>query len=235
MKKISIYISIVLSFVLFFVIKNPIEVQSKTKDFYVSNEEYLAELKQTFPEYANYLDSLNENPPLRLATRSVPSREPLSTEPIYFEKRPYDEETEYSLVIFEDGTYASSKWVGRAHWTGGSSDSGSGYINYYNRQLTIFVYMLRHPMLIHDISYTISYDGYDHFMDGGHGYSFINNVGSAAYPSKTREDSSGPAYSQFSGTNYVNLDPHESEFNMQVRLEVGSNTTKVFANEIRLY
>lgn len=190
------------------------------------------ELKDTFPEYSQYLSSLDKNNN-DFFSRSL-SNMSVDEEPqiIYSETREYDDDTEYSLVLFDNGTYASvQSWIGNVNWSGGTSNTGSGYTSYYNRQLTVWYNIAKFPMTFPAISYTLVNGAYDNFIDPGYG--FLNGVGISANPYKKTENASGHAYAYFDGENELTY-PNQ-KIDMQVRIEVGSDNIEVYLQSAKIY
>lgn len=194
--------------------------------------ELRTELKDIFPEHADYIDRaeqqsnyLHKN---NVMSRQIANQE--EPEVIFSETRTTEDSTEYSLVLYDDGSYATTRFlVDNVVWGGGSTSSGSGYTNYNNRTLTVYTSLGRHPMIISGISYSISASGYDSFINYGSGTIATAPVHKVT---KKTENSSGPAYVYYSGTNYTTL--NNDDYRMEVKLEVGSNTTRVFLNGFRI-
>lgn len=191
------------------------------------------DLKELFPEYTEYIEeadkmgsSVNYN-----AQKTVnPLNIPENPEVTFVETRPLDDENEYSLIIYSDGSYASMKsWMGRyTLGGGGSTNTGTVSTQYYNRILTVFHSFGHVPMIISNISYTINWYASDHFNNFGTG--FVDGVQVYHYGRKQWEDSSGPAYSGYSGS----VPGSTQDYQMVVELRIGSNTASVYLNNVKL-
>lgn len=135
-------------------------------------------------------------------------------------------------MLFNDGTYASvQSWIGNAYWSGGTTQSGSGYKNTLNRRLTVHYSLARSPMIISNISYSIVSGGYDSFL--AHGRAQLGTSSFGPQQIKTVENSTGPAYVKFSG---LTENPFTSApITMLVEIRAGTDSVKVFLENSQIW
>lgn len=193
-------------------------------------DEYNNKLKEVFPEYATEINQAqNES---SLIINNFNTQNSKEKEVVISESRMLDNNTEYTLKMFEDGSYmAMQSIIGSYQVSGGSSSGGSGYMNVYNRTITVWQSGGLFAMTISPISYTIAYGAYDSFNELG--FAILGSPSPInAYPSKISEDASGPAYAYYNGTN--TLFDGQTPTPMQVKLELGNDQLRVYLNEIQL-
>lgn len=194
--------------------------------------ELKTELKEAFPEYVSYIERADQ----QTQALSGTSHRSLSTlsqseapEVTFVETRSFDESTEYSLVLYSDGTYATVQSLAGNYYLGqGGSYSEGNYTYYYGRVLTVFHSLGYVPMIISDIAYTINWSGYDRFDNFGEG--FVDGTLVYHYGSRTWESASSPAYAGYSGW----VPGYGGDYQMVVELQLSSNATRVYLNGTRL-
>ena len=151
-----------------------------------------ANLKRLFPEYTQQIEEANETSPNSLS-RSVLSNE---KDVVFCETRGYDEEKQYSLILYSDNTYTAvesqgllKSAVGWYQWSGGSTSSGSGYSSYTNAVLTVWQSGALTNMIVTPFSYTL--------VNGGNSY--ISNTGTITYSQTTSAWETAPFYTTTAG------------------------------------
>lgn len=182
----------------------------------VQTEAFKNEVASVFPEYKELLLHGGTQHKSKMTDNEV----------IIEETRAVDENTKYSLKLYNDGTYGVVKTIGSYTWYQDSSTSGSGYVSYRGTVIaSVYKNFISDDITVTPVAYTLVNQGYDYFDEVGYSSSVLRPE--PLFPQiKYKEDSNSPASAMFN--------PNESDAFVLI-LSVGNDRFTVTVDGITIH